>query len=268
MDLLYRVTIDEAIKLDCVGADSLNLSVNDWCIVDCDRHQDYGRVTHLRPLPDDTKVSEMPKVDRRATLRDQGKANENAARGKSFSRKGQEAIDNHKLPMQLIDTHYVFDRSLIIFIFTAPGRVDFRELVKDMTNIFGCRVELRQIGPRDQAGITGGLGSCGRVLCCSTFLTNFVSINLKMAKEQGVSLNPANIIGACGRLKCCLEYEYEGYKMLMEDMPRPGAKCTCEGCDGHIIEGNPLTQTVKVAIKGDAGSRVITVPLSEVELKG
>ena len=169
--------------------------------------------------------------------------------------------------MKLVSTHYVFDRSLIIFMFTAPGRVDFRELVKDMTKSFGSRVELRQIGPRDQAAIIGGLGSCGRMLCCSSFLTNFVSINLKMAKEQGVSLNPSNIIGACGRLKCCLDYEYEGYKILMENMPRPGSRCSCENRDGHIIESNPLTQTVKVSIKGNDGSRIVSVPLAEVELK-
>jgi cell fate regulator YaaT (PSP1 superfamily) len=267
MDILYRVMIDQAITLDCVGAESLNLHINDWCIVNCGRYQDYGRVTHLGDLPADANIGDMPVVDRRATLRDQGKANENAARGKSFSRKGQEVIDRHKLPMKLASTHYVFDRSLIIFMFTAPGRVDFRELVKDMTKSFGSRVELRQIGPRDQAAIIGGLGSCGRVLCCSSFLTNFVSINLKMAKEQGVSLNPSNIIGACGRLKCCLDYEYEGYKILMENMPRPGSRCTCEGCDGHIIEGNPLTQTVKVSIKDNNGSRIVSVPLAEVELK-
>lgn len=266
MKILYKVKVSEAIKLDCIGEDNLNLKQNDWCIIKCNRYEDYGRLTYLGEIPEGLEANDCPIVKRRATLVDQSKANENSARCKSFHRKAQEAIQRHDLPMRLNSTHYAFDRTLIIYQFTAPGRVDFRELVKDLTNMFKMRVELRQIGPRDAAGLVGGLGSCGRALCCSTFLTNFVSINLKMAKEQGVSLNPSTIVGACGRLKCCLQYEYEGYRVLMEKMPRTGVRCNCEGCDGSVIESNPLNQTVKVALRDGDNSRVVTVPLEDVKL--
>lgn len=261
MSLIYKVMINDAIRLDCKGSD-LRLKKNDWCIVRTDRYQDYGRVTSIGEMVPSIDAKKLPVVKRQATLVDQGKANENNVRCKSLQRTAEEKIGELDLPMRIISTHLTFDRSLAIFVFTAPGRVDFRQLVRDLNKSMNLRVELRQIGPRDQAGITGGFGSCGRVLCCSSFLTNFVSINVKMAKEQGVSLNPSNIIGACGRLKCCLEYEYEGYKLLAKSMPRVGSRCTCNGCNGKIVDRNPIAQTVRVALEKDGG--VVTVPISEI----
>lgn len=262
MQVLYKITLDEAVKLECKGPDSLGLKKNDWCIVGCKRYEDYGRVTYIGKFSEETDIRSLPFVKRRATLVDQGKAHENSVRSKSFHRSALEKIKHYKLPMKLYSTHYSFDRSLVIFSFTAPFRVDFRELVKDLSKTLQARVEFRQMGPRDYAGIIGGVETCGRVLCCSTFLTSFVSINMKMAKDQGISLNPSNIIGACGRLKCCLSYEHEGYQLLTQSMPTPGSKCTCQGCEGKVIDGNPLTQTVKVAF--DGGARVVNVPVDQL----
>ncbi len=264
MSALYRVLVGEAIRLACKGEQS-NLKKNDFCIIKTRRYEDYGRVIAIGPLPPEIDTSEMPDVVRQATLVDQGKAHENQVRGKSLCRAAEKLVAKHKLPMNLRDAHLTFDRTQVIFIYTAPGRVDFRTLLKDLNRELQLRVELRQIGPRDQAAMVGGLGSCGRELCCSSFLTNFVSINIKMAKQQGISLNPSNIIGACGRLKCCLEYEYEGYRSLMRSVPRIGSRCSCEGCEGRVIDINPLLQTVRVVLDDD---RVVTVPASELECRG
>ncbi len=263
MQLLFKVRAADAIPIECVGDDAAGLKKNDWCIVAYPRYEDCGRVVSMGPVPAAIPAETLPAVRRQATLVDQAKAHENNVRSKSFHRIAQEKVKEHKLPMRLVSTHIVFDRSLAIFVFTAPGRVDFRGLLRDLTRAIACRVELRQIGPRDQAGLVGGLGACGRVLCCSSFLTNFVSINVKMAKAQGLSLNPSNIIGACGRLKCCLSYEYESYQELVRGLPRSGARCRCEGCDGHVVEGNPLTQTLRVCLDDN---RLVTVPVAEVEL--
>ncbi len=264
MDVLYKVTVSEALRLDCVGDESLSLKKNDWCIIHTQRYEDYGRVTHSGRMPQNADPKTYPKVLRQATLVDQGKAHENEVRSKSLNRIAQEQIAKHKLPMDLVNTHLSFDRKLVVFMFLAPGRVDFRELLKDLNQVVQMRVELRQIGPRDQAGMIGGLGPCGREICCSSFLNNFVSINVKMAKAQELPLNPANIIGACGRLKCCLQFEYEGYKVLVHGMPKIGLSCSCEDGEGMIVDRNLLDQTVRVEL---ADKRVLSLPVSEVQVR-
>lgn len=266
MAKIYNLVVNEAIKLTCVGKKGLNLKKNDWCIIRCHRYEDYGRIVNDEPLEETGDTSNLPRVKRHANLVDQGKAHENAVRSKSFQRIAAERIAAHGLPMDLVSTHYTFDRSLVIFLFTAPGRVDFRELLKDLNRALNVRVELRQIGPRDQASIVGGIGTCGRPLCCATFLSSFVSINVRMAKEQGMSLSPSTIIGSCGRLKCCVNYEYEGYKDLMKRLPRPGTRCRCEGCDGRILECNALTQSARVALND--GVRIVDVPIDELDITG
>lgn len=260
--LIYKITIGDAIQENCVGDESSSLRPNDFCILDHGRYEDYGRVVSATPAGPHADTRDLPTIKRQATLVDQGKAHENSVRSKSLQRTADQLIKQHKLPMNLRYTHLSFDRSMVIFVYTAPGRVDFRELLKDLNRELKLRVELRQIGPRDQAAMVGGLGSCGRELCCSSFLTNFVSINIKMAKTQGMSLNPSNIIGACGRLKCCLEYEYEGYKVLKRNLPRIGSRCSCDGCDGKVIDVDALQQTARVVLDDQ---RVITVPVDQVE---
>ncbi len=262
MKMLYKVLVNDAIRLDCVAEDSLTLKPNDWCIIRNQRYDDYGRVTYAGEMPENTNCRDFPQVLRQATLVDQGKAHENRVRSKSLHRIAVEKIGKHELPMNLVDTHLTFDRKLVIFMFLAPGRVDFRELLKDLNKAVQMRVELRQIGPRDQAGMIGGIGSCGRDICCVSYLTNFVSINVKMAKAQELSLNPSNIIGACGRLKCCLNFEYEGYRQLVRNMPKIGSKCQCKEGSGRVVGRNILLQKVSVQL---SDKRIVEAPVDELE---
>ena len=256
----YQVTVNEGLKLDCYSK-SLSLKKNDLCIVQYKQFKIYGRINQVNESGDSPKNFDINKafqVLNRATLSEQSKANENNIRSKAKHRTCSELIKKHRLPMRLVATHLSFDQNLVIFMFTAPGRVDFRELLKDLNKSLKTRIELKQIGPRDQAAMVGGIGSCGRALCCSTFLTNFVSINVKMAKVQGLSLNPSNIMGACGRLKCCLSFEYEAYKDLVANMPAIGTACECDGCDGRVIERDPLKGEVKLKMS-DKSLKVVHV---------
>lgn len=262
MSQLVKVVTGGLIREDCIADGNLSLKLNEWCIFRTERYEDYGRITYIGDLPDDMDHDEMPHIKRHASLVDQGKVNENAARSKSLHRKTAALIEKRKLPMNLIHTHLTYDRRLAIFMFLAPGRVDFRDLLKDMNQDMSMRVELRQIGPRDQAGMVGGIGSCGRNLCCCTFMSNFVSINVKMAKTQNISLNPTNIIGACGRLKCCLDYEFEGYKELLKTMPKVGSPCRCQGYVGEVVERNLLQQKVTVLLPDE---RLIEKSVSELQ---
>ncbi|MBN1863404.1 MAG: hypothetical protein JW808_00735 [Victivallales bacterium] len=192
----------------------------------------------------------MPEIERKATVVDQGKANENLMRAKSAFRTALSQIDDLKLKMKLLTCHYSYDCKLVTFQFTADGRVDFRELVKKLSQALNTRIELRQIGVRDESALCGGISTCGQELCCSRFLHDFSSINVKMAKEQDLSLNPNSISGCCGRLKCCLKFEHEGYVLLDHNMPRRGATCECSEGRGKVVDRNLLTQEVTVKVDG------------------
>lgn len=238
MKYLYRVSVGPGLQYDCTGDASLNLKKQEEVIIRCDRYQDFGVLTACR---DDAPVDEnsaqsrrsrspkgrciegerMPRIIRRATLVDKSKAHENEVRARSMHRTALQQAEKHALPMKLISTHYSFDKRLVVFQFSAEGRIDFRALLRDLSGELHTRVELRQIGVRDEAAIHGGIGSCGRAFCCATFLKRFVSINVKMAKQQGLSLNPTNISGACGRLKCCLNYEADRYRKDRARETRP-----------------------------------------------
>ncbi|MEG2254400.1 MAG: stage 0 sporulation family protein, partial [Vagococcus sp.] len=161
----------------------------------------------------------------------------------------KEKISQHNLEMKLVDAEYTFDRSKIIFSFTADGRIDFRELVKDLASIFKTRIELRQIGVRDEAKLLGGIGPCGRPLCCSTFLGDFAAVSIKMAKEQGLSLNPTKISGVCGRLMCCLNYENEEYERIRKTMPDFGKTVPTPDGPGRVIGINVLSEVVKIKLQ-------------------
>jgi hypothetical protein len=226
---LYRVAVAPGLEYECVGDAALELRRDDRVIVRCDRYQDYARIAVcLADQPVDPAELEreraeqvrgrhvegqhLPEVMRRATAEDAARAAENDERARSLHAKARERVAVHRLEMKLIHTHCSFDRRLAVFQFSAEGRVDFRELLRDLSGECHMRVELRQVGVRDEAAIQGGLGPCGRAFCCCSFLKRFNSINVKMAKVQGLSLNPANISGVCGRLKCCLEYEVDHYR--------------------------------------------------------
>ncbi len=199
---------------------------------DCCRH-----LAEIKPIERLAKPEEIEKLRANADF-------EKDARAYCLER-----IQAHGLAMNLVDVEYFFDGSKVIFYFTAEGRVDFRELLKDLVRRLRTRVELRQIGIRNQAKMVGGLGGCGRPLCCSTFLKSFHAVSIKMAKEQNLSLNPSKISGACGRLMCCLQYEYETYRELKKDMPKIGKKIELPEGRGKVIRQNVLERTITVLME-------------------
>jgi len=202
---------------------NLELKEGDYCIVEHDRGLDYGQLVSAAEATPDTSSKEPPKkIIRLANEQDLKQINENRNKVKEAFCTCIKKIAEHKLDMKLVQAEYSFDRTKIIFYFTADGRIDFRELVKDLAKIFKARIELRQIGVRDEARLFGGFGPCGRELCCAKFLKDFEPVTIKMAKEEGLPLNPPKISGLCGRLMCCLSFEYETYKILSKGLPREG----------------------------------------------
>jgi len=266
MELLLIIQLETGTNFEAYANESLGLKTGDYCIlVRKDKILDYGQVSKIiGPLPPEADKLEMSCVDRKATIHDKSKANENIMLAKSAYRSAVTQITKLNLPMKLLTAHYSYDKKLALFIFTAEGRVDFRQLVKELSQILNTKIELRQIGVRDETAILGGLGVCGQVLCCKRYLKKFDSMNVKMAKEQDLSLNPANISGMCDRLKCCLKYEHEGYIELEKNMPRRGACCECSEGAGKIIDRNLLTQTVKVLI--DESGKCLVCPKEEVRI--
>lgn len=255
MELTYSVKLDSGAKYITRADDDLHLKIGDTCIIRKDFYQDYATIVQVRgEFKEDDYKEDIPKVIRKANFHDKSKAHENIMRAKSAFRTTEKFVEQLSLPMRLLNAHYTFDKKLITIQFTAEGRVDFRELVKQLTQALNTRVELRQIGVRDETAIIGGLGVCGQELCCSRYLKSFASINVKMAKDQDLSLNPSSISGVCGRLKCCLKYEHEGYKYLDKQMPRRGERCETPDGDGKVIDRNLLSQVVVVRLQ-DTGSQ-------------
>ena len=218
-------------------------------IVETARGIEFGEVvTAARSVNDQQIVAPLKKVVRIATEEDEQRAAYNAKREEEAFRVCQEKVAKHKLEMKLVSVEYTFDNSKIIFYFTANGRVDFRELVKDLASVFKMRIELRQIGVRDEAKMLGGLGSCGRPICCGAFLGDFQPVSIKMAKEQNLSLNPTKISGQCGRLMCCLKYEQDTYEQTLKRVPRVGKDIVTPDGVGVITEINAIRERVKVRI--------------------
>ncbi|EET62027.1 PSP1 C-terminal domain protein [Marvinbryantia formatexigens DSM 14469] len=238
-------------------------------IVETARGVEYGRVvTGTRDVPEDTVVQPLKPVLRVATAEDDEKVRRNRIREKDAFAICQEKIRKHKLEMKLIDVEYTFDNNKILFYFTADGRIDFRELVKDLASVFKTRIELRQIGVRDETKILGGIGSCGRPLCCHSYLSEFAPVSIKMAKEQNLSLNPSKISGVCGRLMCCLKNEEETYEYLNSRLPNNGdSVVTADGLKGEVQSVNVLRQTVKVLVESDDEKELREYPVSELKFK-
>lgn len=226
-----------------------NASVGEFAIVETARGLEYGKVCCAnKQVKTDDVVQPLRQVVRIATEEDQRQNEENERKEAEALKICQVKINEHGLEMKLIESEYTFDCSKLTFYFTADGRIDFRDLVKDLASTFKTRIELRQIGIRDEAKFMGGLGICGRPFCCSTFLPDFVQVSIKMAKEQNLSLNSAKISGACGRLMCCLRYEYETYLQEIKITPPVDSTVKTEDGIGTVIEANPLRGTLKVSI--------------------
>lgn len=232
-------------------------------IVETARGLEFGTVVVGPKLVPETEITQpLKKVVRIATAEDRLQLAENREREKKAFEICLEKIAQHNLEMKLIDVEYTFDRNKIIFYFTADGRIDFRELVKDLAAVFRTRIELRQIGVRDEAKMIGGLGPCGRGLCCATFLGEFDPVSIKMAKEQNLSLNPTKISGICGRLMCCLKFESNSYKEAKNELPAVGTTVLYEGKEAVVVEQNLLKETLVIELPDQER---IEVPLGEVE---
>ncbi len=234
----------------------LEINAGDHVVVETARGMEFGTVTmDITEVSEEDVVAPLKQIVRIADEKDHIQHEENVRKKQKAMDLCQEKIDKHGLVMKLIDVEYTFDNSKIVFYFTADGRVDFRELVKDLAGVFKMRIELRQIGVRDEAKMLGGIGSCGRPLCCHSWLSDFEPVSIKMAKVQNLSLNPSKISGICGRLMCCLKYENDIYMEFRKGMPDVGEKIKTPGGMGKVIETNLLQRTVKVRLFIDDGSK-------------
>lgn len=225
----------------------------DYVVVETARGTECGEVVAgPRDVPDSQVSRELKPIQRMADSVDVRRMEKNQADEKAAFELCNERIAAHKLEMKLVEAEYNLDRSKILFYFTADGRVDFRELVKDLAGALHTRIELRQIGVRDESKMKGGLGICGQPFCCSRFLKDFQPVSIKMAKEQGLSLNPAKISGACGRLMCCLSYEHKAYEYLNSITPMNGSVVRTPDGEGVVIEANPVSGMLKVRFASEA----------------
>ena len=230
----------------------IQLNLKDKVVVETSMGEDVGEVViNKREMPEEKLTTDLKKIIRLANNKDLKKLEDNKIKEKKALQTCKEKIKKHKLEMNLIDVEYKFDNSKIIFYFTADGRVDFRELVKDLAGIYKTRIELRQIGVRDEVRKIGGNGVCGRELCCCSFLNNFDIVSIKMAKEQSTSLNPSKISGNCGRLMCCLKYEQEVYEDKIKRLPKVGSIVKTEDGEGIVNSVEVLKETLRVQFKKD-----------------
>lgn len=241
----------------------------DNVIVETARGIEFGTaVSDVREVEDDKVVQPLKPVLRVASERDREQEAANKLKEKEAYRICLEKIQKHELEMKLIDAEYTFDNNKVLFYFTADGRIDFRELVKDLASVFKTRIELRQIGVRDETKILGGIGICGRPLCCHTHLSDFIPVSIKMAKEQNLSLNPTKISGVCGRLMCCLKHEEDTYEELNRRLPGIGDYVTTEdGLRGEVHSVNVLRQLVKVIVDKDDEKEILEYPVEELRFR-
>ena len=252
-------------KIYYFDPDGHELAMGDGVIVETARGTEYGKIAMTEREIDENKFSiPIKKIIRKATAEDEKTLVENQKKEKEAYDVCLSKIRANKLEMNLIEVEYTFDRSKILFYFTADGRVDFRQLVKDLASVFRTRIELRQIGVRDEAKMRGGLGICGRPLCCSLFLGDFEPVSIKMAKEQSLSLNPTKISGTCGRLMCCLKYEQEAYEALLKETPNCGAIVNTPAGRGTVVSTNLLKGLAQVRLEGEADNTVSEFKVSEL----
>lgn len=251
-----QVRLREAGKIFTYDKNNIEVSPGDYVIIETDRGIDYGQVvSEPEEVMEEDISNRIKKIKRKANRKDLKRIKKNKSKVKRAFSICEKKIKYHNLEMKLIDAEYSFDRSKIIFYFTADGRVDFRELVKELAQIFKLRIELRQIGARDEAKMLGGIGPCGRKLCCASYMKNFEPVTIRMAKKQDMPLTPNKISGLCGRLMCCLNYEYATYKKLSNRLPSEGDTIKVEGKrKGKVLDVDLLNKNVKVQL--DDGTKV------------
>lgn len=269
MTTVIGVRFREAGKVYYFAPGDLQIEKGSHVIVETARGVEYGLVV-IAPtqVEDDAVVQPLKDVIRIATDEDEEINSNNRVKEEEAYKICLEKIQKHKLDMKLIEAEYTFDNNKLLFYFTADGRIDFRELVKDLAAVFKTRIELRQIGVRDEMKITGGIGVCGRPLCCYSFLSEFAPVSIKMAKEQNLSLNPTKISGVCGRLMCCLKNEEETYEYLNRNLPQVGDIVTdMEGLKGEVQSVSVLRQTVKAIVDIDNEKEIREYKVSELKFK-
>ena len=251
MVTVIGVRFRRAGKIYYFSPNEYDIKVGDNVIVETARGVEYGNVVIAnKEISEEEVVAPLKEVIRVATAEDDEKERANKEKEKEAFKICLEKIKKHGLEMKLIDCEYTFDNNKVLFYFTADGRIDFRELVKDLASVFRTRIELRQIGVRDETKILGGIGSCGRPLCCHTHLSEFIPVSIKMAKEQNLSLNPTKISGVCGRLMCCLKHEEEVYEEANSKMPDVGdSVTTVDGLKGEVHSVSVLKQMVRVIVE-------------------
>ena len=263
------VRFQNAGKLYFFDPGSLWPTPGDFVIVETARGIEFGEVvTSMREINDELLQAPLKKVVRIATAQDVRHAQENKAGEKEAYAICQKKIAEHKLEMKLVSVENTYDNSKILFYYTANGRVDFRSLVKDLAAVFKTRIELRQIGVRDEAKMLGGLGPCGRPICCGSFLGDFQPVSIKMAKEQNLSLNPTKISGVCGRLMCCLKYEQDNYEQTRKRMPKVGKEVITPDGNGVVWDLNIIKETVRVRIQKGDSSELRDYPVADVQRPG
>jgi len=256
MEVNIEIKLRECGAVSLYKMKDMAVTLCDCVIVEAERGVDYGYVyseTQHKVHP----PRQLKSVIRIATEEDKKQIAENIKKAREAFSICQENIVAHKLEMKLVNAEYSFDRSKILFYFTAEGRIDFRNLVKDLARRFKARIEMRQIGVRDEAKLCGGYGSCGRELCCVRFLKDFEPVTIKMAKEQGLPLNPPKISGLCGRLMCCLSYEYKCYRDLSKGMPKEGDKIDTPQGKGKVINVNVIRRSILVELEGGKQCEVV-----------
>ena len=252
---VVQIKLREAGKIFYFSTGGLKFKVGDYVIVEQDRGLEYGQIVSEPEAVAETKIERHPrKIIRKTNPWDHRQIEKNKKKSKELLQICDRKISERRPPMKLVEAEYSFDRSKIIFYFTAEGRIDFRNLVKDLANVFKARIELKQIGVRDEAKLMGGYGPCGKELCCVKFLKDFEPVTIRMAKDQNLPLNPTKISGLCGRLMCCLSYENATYKELIKKLPKIGQEIKTDKGKGKVVSLNPLKKSVIVEIEN--GKRI------------
>ncbi len=265
MEQLVTVVIEAGEQVQCICSAGVAVHLDDRCIFDTGQVLETGAISVIHEVAGAgaSRAASLPKVVRCATLQDQARARENGLMANMALESCRTAATELKLPMRLVRVRYTFDRKLLVVLFAADDRVDFRELVKRLAGELHCRVEMRQIGVRDEAALIGGLGPCGREQCCCSWLKHFESVNVRMARVQRLSLNPTAISGMCGRLKCCLRYEHEQYREALHGMPREGTFVEGPDGTGTVIDVVTLARRVRVRLEDQ---RVMEYDVDDVQL--
>jgi len=270
MVTVVGVRFKKAGKIYYFDPDDINVRKFDFVVVGTARGIEFGHVVvGPKEIKEEEIVSPLKTVLRIATDEDFDINRENKRKAKEAIEICTKKVEEHELKMRLVDVEYTFDNNKVIFYFTADGRIDFRDLVKDLASIFKTRIELRQIGVRDEAKMLGGLGPCGKQVCCAQFLGEFDPVSIKMAKEQSLSLNPTKISGLCGRLMCCLKYEHENYEELLKKIPPTGSIVITPMGKGIILDTYTLLEKAKVKVKlKDGTDDIFYYHIDELELTG